>query len=63
MPPLLYTYLSLLATLIRRTSGESAGAFKQSNPLSDIKTHWPDEYFHSVLEGLIICFVRDVGDE
>lgn len=63
IPPLLYIYLSLHATLIIRTSGRSAGTFKQSNPLSDIKTHWPDEYFHSVLEGLIICFVRNVGVE
>ena len=61
--PLLYTYLSLHATLFGRTSGTRAGTFKKGNPLSDIKTHWPDEYFHSVLEGLIICFVRQFSVE
>jgi len=49
--------------LVLGQAGESRGTFKQSNPLSDIKMHWPHEYFHSLSEGLIMCFVRDVDVE
>lgn len=57
IPPLHYTYLRHSRYSYQKDKQKKRGNF-QSYPLSDIKTHWPDEYFYSVLEVLNHMFCK-----
>jgi len=52
--------LSSSVALIRRTSGRRLGAFRQSNPLSDIEERWTQRYFEVVLVNKLPTILRTV---
>jgi hypothetical protein len=44
----LHTHLHLRINLIRRTSGQSLGTFRQNDATSDMRQQWIEQYFHNV---------------